>query len=60
MASPPVQDAVNNLLYFYVDMDAGTLIPQLKILLTPLVGYFYLFDLIVLLVILGDLYIEIK
>ncbi len=60
VASPPVQDAINNLLYFYVDMDAGTLIPQLKILLTPLVGYFYLFDLIVLLVILGDLYIEIR
>ena len=60
VADPPVQDAVNNLLYFYVDMDAGSLVPQLKILLTPLVGYFYLFDLIVVLVVIADLYLEIR
>ena len=57
---PPVQDTINNLIYFYINTEAGSVIPEAKILTTPLVGYFYLFDLLIVLLLVADIFTEIK
>ncbi|MHB1440352.1 MAG: hypothetical protein ACYCSO_04935 [Cuniculiplasma sp.] len=53
-------DTMNNMIHFYIEQEAASLIPEVKILSTPIVGYFYVFDLLILLLFVADIYIEIS